>query len=266
MASFLPFRPCFRGPWGLRFCEVPRPNQGTEFSSLVLHRHPGVLPSDRPSRYPWNARKHPAFTEHLVEAFLLFSISRKQSRFCSPRRSARRPEIVALTSGSSALRVWLPSQRLSLSFPQELLSAPDAPELYPSELFSSRAIEGRLPFPFSAPALFHKPRKGFVPALQRLDPAREAVPLIAARVFTSGRGHLLSWVSPPFGLSLRGPSPESFSLPGSPLSFFRARRPRDLRDEEPQGFSVPGPASPSEKGTGPFDVSDRPSSPTSSGK
>jgi hypothetical protein len=54
----------------------------------------------------------------------------------------------ALLPGGAARRVWLPSRRIELSLPREPLSAPNAPGLCPSELFSFRMIEGRFPFPF----------------------------------------------------------------------------------------------------------------------
>jgi hypothetical protein len=123
MASFLPFRPCFRVALGSSAPRGPHPNQGTGFSSLVLHRHPGVSPSDQPSRYRGDARGHPSFAEHLAEASSPFSVYRKRSPLLSPRRWTWRPEAVSLTSGGSALRVWLPSQRLALSLPREPLGS-----------------------------------------------------------------------------------------------------------------------------------------------
>jgi len=175
----------------------------------------------------------------------------------------RRPENVALFPGGAALRVWLPSRRIELSLPREPFSAPNAPGLRPSELFSSRVIEGRFPFPFSAPALPHKTREGLVSALQRLHPTRKAVPLIASRGFTSGRGRVLSWGSPPSRLSRQGSSPESISLSGSPLPLFPPGRLAAIGRASLRVSLSPAWLSPSEEGAGLHDVSGQLSFPTS---
>jgi hypothetical protein len=232
--------------------------------SPALHRHLGVLSSNQPPSGFESARGvQTRYEKRLAEASRPFSIFRKRSPLCAPHRSMRRPENVTLFPGGAARRVWLPSRRIELSLPREPLSAPNAPGLYPSELFSFRVIEGRFPFPISAPALSHKTREGLVSALQRLDPTRKAAPLFAPRFFTSGRGRVLSWGSPPSRLSRRGSSPGSVSLPGSPLPLFPPGRLAaignvSLRVSLPSAWRFP-----SEEGAGLHDVSGQLSSPTS---
>jgi hypothetical protein len=57
---------------------------------------------------------------------------------------------------------------------------------------------------------------GLVPALQRLSPARRAVPLFAIRLFRPERGRMLSWVSSASQALSPTSRPESVSLSGSP--------------------------------------------------
>jgi len=57
---------------------------------------------------------------------------------------------------------------------------------------------------------------GLVPALQRLSPARRAVPLSAIRLFRPERGRMLSWVSSASQALSPTDRPESISLSGSP--------------------------------------------------
>jgi len=140
-----------------------------------------------------------------------------------------RPGPSARVPGGTALRVWLPFRRPQHPFPRWPLSATNALGFTLQSLSpSGRSAEG-FPSP-SARALSHETRKGFAPALQRVHPIRKAVPLNATRFFTSGRGLLLSWAFPPFGISLRRPLPGSISLPGLPS-----------RPSEPDGFSTVAP-------------------------
>lgn len=137
----------------------------------MLHRHPGVLASNQPSPYSRDPRRNPCFRKRLAEASWPFSIFRKRSPLFAPHRSMRRPETLALASGGAARRVWLPFRRIQLSRPQELLSAPNAPELFPSERFSSRMIEDRFPYLSRSCAFLPDPRgasqrrfSGFIPS------------------------------------------------------------------------------------------------------
>jgi len=75
-----------------------------------------------------------------------------------------------------------------LSLPRKPVSAPNALELCPSELFSSRMIKGKFPPLFSALAFPRKTLSGLTPTLQRLDPTRKAVPLIRNPAVYAGSG------------------------------------------------------------------------------
>jgi hypothetical protein len=123
--------------------------------------------------------------------------------------------VCAVPTGSTVLRVWLPSLRCQSLHPWWPVSASNAPGFFPSEPFSHPAIEAK--FPLLPPLLrFCAKPFGLVPALQRLSLARRSVPLFAPWVVTPGRGRVLSWVSL---VSQALPPPdrlESFSLSSSP--------------------------------------------------
>lgn len=69
-----------------------------------------------------------------------------------------------------------------------LFQLPTLLSFYPSELFSSRVIDGRFPFRLSALAFPHETLAGFAPTLQRFHPTRKAVPLICNPTFYVGSG------------------------------------------------------------------------------
>jgi len=159
-----------------------------------LHLPATSASSPSKSRSPTGGtcRPRPSFRKRLALATRPFSISRIKSPSCSLLVFQERPGDSAASPGSHARRVWLPSQRVfQLFIPWKPLSAPDAPGLRLSELFSSPVIERR--FPFSSP-LLHSPTKpnDLISVLQRLHPTGKAVPLFAPRGFSSGRGLLLS--------------------------------------------------------------------------
>lgn len=113
-----------------------------------------------------------------------------------------RPVNVALSTGSSALRVWLPAQRLSHSSSLEAYFSLQRLWAYPFEAllrFSNGEKVSHLP-PFS-----HFPAEHFSPASvpQRLSPAEPAASLFATRLFRSGRDLLLPWEFQSFGFSSR---------------------------------------------------------------
>jgi hypothetical protein len=259
LSSLLPRTLGFSAP---RRCPTP----ATEWRSTLLHftaTSACCPPTSRLSSSSLHAgyRHGPKSASLKLHGPSAFAGSNRPS--FAPHRSMRRPENVTLFPGGAALRVWLPSRRIELSLPREPISAPNAPGLRPSELFSFRVIERRFPFPVSAPALPHKTREGLVSALQRLHPTRKAAPLIATRCFMSGRGRVLSWDSPPSRLSRRESSPGSISLPGSPLPLFPPGRLTTIGGASLRVSLSPAWRSPSEEGAGLLDVSGQLSSPSS---
>lgn len=136
----------------------------------------------------------------------------------------------------------------SFHFLGEPLSAPNAHELRPSELCSSRMIERRFPLPLSAPAFSRKTLTGFAPTLQRFDPTREAVPLsrnptfyvesgtVTLLGFTTSQAlcpetlpvkHLPSRLSPlalPYPKTLRSPGTDSLRVSLPPARYFPPKR------------------------------------------
>lgn len=183
------------------------------------------MASNQPSLYSRSPRKDLFFKKRLAETSSLFSIFRKQSPLFSLHRSMKRPEAVCpgfLKVPTSGFGYPLAGSKLSL--PREPVSAPNAHELFPSELFSTRVIERRLPFPFSALAFSHKTLPGLAPTLQRLDPTRTAVPLIRNPTFyvESGTRALLGFSTsqalPPQTLPVKH-LPSRLSPPALPYPF-----------------------------------------------
>jgi hypothetical protein len=171
----------------------------------------------RAARLPASHADHEALSSGSPkEAPRPFSISGLRAPFFHrPFRACVR-SACAVPTGGTAHRVWLPSLRNMTPDPRRPISTPNAPGLSPSELFSRPAIEAG--FPLLPPLLrfLTKPLSGLVPALQRLDLARRAVPLFAPWVVTPGRGRMLSWVS---SASQALPPPdrlESISLSSAP--------------------------------------------------
>jgi hypothetical protein len=134
-----------------------------------------------------------------------------------------RPTGFTLPAGGPAPRVWLPFQRPQFPDPWKRFSAPNVRGLRPSELFSGPMIGNRFPGPLPLSRFSTRPID-LVPAPQRLPPIEPAVPLIAPRVFSSGRGQvallglLTSRALPPLDRSRA-------SLPTLPLSLLN---PHDL--------------------------------------
>jgi hypothetical protein len=103
------------------------------------------------------------------------------------RPSGSRPQSVALNSGRSTLRVWLPSQRL--------VSRSSLGTFHPQRSWASlfRAflhLHGRICVstnPLRSCA-FLKDFPSLLPALQRLAPTVTAVPFFAPQRFRSGQG------------------------------------------------------------------------------
>jgi len=117
---------------------------------------------------------------------------RMHEPFFSPPVARRRLEAVALAPRSLTLGFGYPlDEMVWLAHPGKPLSAPNAPGLRSSELFSSSVIEK--PFRVPLPPL-HSPAKPYdlAPVLRRFPPTQKAVPLFAPQVFSSGRDLLLS--------------------------------------------------------------------------
>jgi hypothetical protein len=141
MASFLPVRP-FGFPRTLRvfggqtgYCQ----SLGSISASRAVH----AIPTSRPQHCcPWVLfclRFDPSTKAHghLTQAFLPFSMSNLGGPFCPLHLWMERLQNVALLWRSSALRVWLPSQRFPRSpKPWTPLSGPNAPGFRPAKLCS----------------------------------------------------------------------------------------------------------------------------------
>jgi len=190
-----------------------------------------AIPAYRPPTSRLSTREVPEGTPSSRNASLRLARSSACSRSDRPifhpavRPGVRKP--MPRSPSGAAPRVWLPSRRiLELSLPGKPLSAPNAPELRPSELCSSRMIERRLPFPSPLLRFLAKPSTGLAPTLQRLDPTRKAVPLIRNPTFyvESGTSALLGFAT---SQALSPRTPAAKHLP-SRLSLSALPNPRDL--------------------------------------
>jgi len=112
-----------------------------------------------------------------LELHCLSALKMQRHPFFSSPVSQQRPKGLALPSGSSTLRVWLPSPWRQLRCPWEPISAPCALRLFPSELFSLPGVEKVFPLFLSALALSYKTLPGLASALQRFHPPGKAAPL-----------------------------------------------------------------------------------------
>jgi len=259
---FLPFGPFH--PWALG-SSAPKgagPAWAKRHSSRALTRHLGVFISSVPPAYSRPASTAVRFGKAPRWSFPALQHFRTMVPLFAPPLSRRRPGSFALLPGGHVLGFGYPhdvsSSPVTLG---GLFQPPTLMGFALQSLFSSRVIEVEFPLLFPLLRFPTKPY-GLASALQRLAPTREAVPLIASRRISPGRGRMLSWAFGPLGLSLRSPRPEGISTPGSPLPPLDPGR---LATTEAPGHRVSLRAarlSPPEGGAGPSGLSHRPSSPT----
>jgi len=177
--------------------------------------------------------------ERIVPRISFFTLQHLRIRepFFSLPLSWKRRRNLALILRSLTLGFGYPlDEMVWLSHPGGPLSIPNALGLRSSELSSFRAIEKTLSGISLRSCAFRQNLYDLAPALQRLAPTQKAVPLIAPRVFSSGRDRCSL---EPSGLSgspsvdpWKRPSP---SLP-SPLVLLNPQ-PYDKKFNEPQGLA-----------------------------
>lgn len=120
--------------------------------------------------------------------------------------------------------------------PGKPLSAPNALELFPSELFSPWRIEG--PFQILSPLLSFTQKPVRLPGcFSAISSSPRAVPLFATQRVSSGQGRLLSGAFNLPGSPPLDPLPKSLSSLRLPLSFFSPYLLTKIICREPQGFS-----------------------------
>jgi hypothetical protein len=132
-----------------------------------------------------------------------------------------------------------PLDGVSSIHPGKPLSAPNAPGLRPSKPCSSPGVESRLSPDSLRSGALSANLKGLRPALQRLDPPKEAVLLCAPRRFSSGRRLLLSWAFQPLRLSLKPVDRKSVSLLRFPSRPFSTHSPSEAASRDLRGSSRP---------------------------
>jgi hypothetical protein len=105
----------------------------------------------------------------------------RETLFCAWLET-KRPNGLAVPSGSSTYRVWLPSWRRQLLDPRKPVSVSHAHGLHSSGLCSDPAAVPRFP---GAPPLLRFPVKpnGLTPALQRLSLATSEAPTGSPTLF-----------------------------------------------------------------------------------
>jgi len=188
MAYLLPFRPWlspdlrvfgFEAPRRLRILVVGRLLSCTStppqrLSSYAPPAYPRLMPTMSHSRQA--PRYVPSAPQRLRTREPLFS---PPCEGVPPALPCQR-EVPLLGFG-------YPFSGLQFPDPWKRLSAPNVHGLRPSEPCSDLMVGNRFPGPLPLPR-FPKRPVGLLPAPQRLDPTRPAVPLVASRVFSPGRG------------------------------------------------------------------------------